>query len=82
METTDSSLGATVLAGCEFPVTKWLIVRGGVNAKYSSVNDEVVTGEVTEEYIGAGEKTTTEAVGTRKSSDIGLQLQHRYPVHT
>jgi len=69
-ETTDTSLGATALAGSEFPVTRWLMVRGGVNVKFSSVNDEMVEEEITEEYIG-GKVTTKEVVGSKKSKTVG-----------
>ena len=35
-ETTDTTLSAKFVAGCEAPLTKWLVVRGGANATLES----------------------------------------------
>lgn len=70
-ETADTTMGATILGGVEFPVTKWLIVRGGANVKFSSVTDEMIVTEVTEDYMGEGSKTPSPVVGTKKSSNVG-----------
>lgn len=70
-ETVDTTLGATILGGVEFPVTKWLIVRGGANVKFSSITDEMIVTEVNEDYKGEGTKTPSPAVGTKKSTGVG-----------
>jgi hypothetical protein len=70
LETTDTSLGATVLAGCEFPIAKWLHVRGGVNAKFSAITDEVVVQEKSESFLGGEEEIVEDVVGTRKLTGV------------
>jgi len=69
-ETTDTSLNATVLAGCEFPISKWLIVRGGANVRFAAITDEMVVREGIEDWI-TGEETVTEAVRDKKSTSVG-----------
>jgi len=69
-ETTDVVPSATVLAGCEFPINKWLAVRGGVNVKFASVTDEIVVQEVVENFV-ADEEDFEAVVGSRKSTNVG-----------
>lgn len=70
LETTDTNLVATILAGVEFPVNKWLVVRGGGNVKLSSVSDEMIVKEITEDYSGAGKESTSDVLGTRKTKNF------------
>jgi len=38
-EVTATTLAPKVLAGCEFPVAKWLVVRGGANAELATISN-------------------------------------------
>ena len=82
LETTDTSLNATVLAGSELPVTDWLIMRGGINVKFSSINDEMVTQAGTESFVAGAESSMEDVVGERKSTavdydyNVGLRTIH------
>ena len=68
-ETTDTTLSATVLSGCEFPITDWLIVRGGVSMKFGLVTDEVVAQEEYENWL-TGEERVKDVVADRKSKSV------------
>lgn len=68
--TTDTSMICTVLAGVEFPVNKWLIVRGGANVKFSSIVDEMLVKEITEDYAGEGKQTSKDVVGSKKFKNV------------
>ncbi len=69
-ETTDTTLSATLLAGCEYPITKWLIIRGGANSKFYMVDDQVIAKEVTEDYLLGGKTESKEIVQSKKSSNM------------
>lgn len=46
-ETKNSTISATILSGYERPITKWLVVRGGANVKFSTgTNESVVNDKV------------------------------------
>lgn len=68
-ETTDTTLSATVLSGCESPIRDWLIVRGGVSMKFGLVTDEVVLQEVHENWL-TGEESVKDVVADRKSTSV------------
>jgi len=82
LETADSSISATVLAGSEIPINKWLVARGGVSVKFSAINDEVVAQEGTEDFRPGNESSVKDVVGEIKSTavdydyDIGLRTIH------
>jgi len=69
-ETTDTTLSATLLAGCEFPVCKWLIVRGGSNLKLYKVNDEIATQEKMLNYLPGKQDEITDVVASRKTNNM------------
>jgi len=69
-ETTDTSMSATVLAGCEFPITKWLTMHGGANVKFAAITDEMVVQKVKESWLGEGEVVTEDVVGQKKSTSV------------
>jgi len=71
-ETTDTTLSATLLAGCEFPLCKWLIVRGGSNLKLYKVNDEIATKEQTLKYLPGEQNEVKDVVGSRKTNNMDL----------
>jgi hypothetical protein len=70
LETTDAILSSTLLAGCEFPVCKWLIVRGGANLKLYSVNDEIATQEKVTKFVPGEKDETKDVVASKKSSNM------------
>jgi hypothetical protein len=70
-ETTDTTLKATILAGYEFPITKWLIGRGGVNVKFAATTDEVVVQEKTESMKEGEKPVIEELVKDKKSTGVG-----------
>ncbi len=84
LETTDTSLNATVLAGAEVQITDWLIMRGGINVKFSSINDEMVVQEGTESFVTGEEAVMRDVVGERKSTavdydyNIGLRISRNH----
>lgn len=69
-ETKDTTLGATLLAGCEYPVNSWLIVRGGANMKYSKLNDEIVVTKKIENYADETKSSVEDLIGTKKSDSF------------
>jgi len=70
-ETTNTALNATILAGYEFPITNWLIGRGGANAKFTAITDEVVMQEETEYLIKGEEDVIEDIVKPQKSTSVG-----------
>lgn len=69
-ETIDSALNATILAGYEFPITDWLTCRGGVNMKFTAINDEVVVQEETEHLAKGKEDVIEDIVKSKKSTGV------------
>jgi hypothetical protein len=70
LETTDTTLSSTLVAGCEYPITKWLIIRGGANSKIFMVNDEMVVQEKNENFEAGGKTTVNSVVGAKKSNSV------------
>jgi hypothetical protein len=68
-ETTNTSLNATILAGYEFPIAKWLIGRGGVNVKFSADTIEKVAQK--KETDEAGKETVKDVVDSTKALGVG-----------
>jgi len=69
-ETTDTSMGVTILAGVEYPVKKWLTVRGGVNVKFVSLVDEVVVLDETKNLKMDEDDVIVELVREIKSKNV------------
>ena len=72
-ETKDTTMGATVLAGYERPLTKWLIIRGGANVKFSTLDDEIAVSKKTEQYPPGKtelEVKTEDLVRNKKSANV------------
>jgi len=70
LETTDTTFAANLLAGCEYPVTKWLIIRGGANSKFYMVDDQIISKEATEDYLPGGTTVSKDVVGSKKSGNM------------
>ncbi|HGJ63786.1 TPA: hypothetical protein ENS27_00185 [bacterium] len=70
LETTDTTLSTTLVAGCEFPVCKWLIVRGGANLKFYTFNDEIASQEKVMNYLPGKANEITDVVVSKKSNNM------------
>jgi hypothetical protein len=70
LETKDTTLVATILAGCEYPVNKWLIIRGGANMKYSKLNDEMIVAKKVENYVDETKNSSEDVLGSKKSDSF------------
>jgi len=69
-DTKDTTFGATILAGCEYPVNKWLIIRGGANMKYSKLSDEIVVTKAVENFADETKSSSEKIIGTKKSDSF------------
>ena len=69
-ETTDTGLNVTILAGCEYPINKWLIVRGGMNVKFAAITDAVVVKREVDNWSNPEENVVEEIVVDRKSTSV------------
>ncbi|MEK7399203.1 MAG: hypothetical protein AAB116_19875 [Candidatus Poribacteria bacterium] len=70
LETKDTTFGATILAGYEYPVNKWLIIRGGANMKYSKLNDEMIVAKKVEDYVDETKNSSEDMLGSKKSDSF------------
>lgn len=66
----DTTLIATLLAGCEFPITKWLIIRGGANSKFYTVDDQMVVTEKKESLLPGEKGESKNVIGSKKSANM------------
>jgi hypothetical protein len=66
----DTTLIATLLAGCEFPITKWLIIRGGAYSKFYTVDDQMVVTEKKESYLAGEKGESKNVIGSKKSANM------------
>jgi hypothetical protein len=72
LETTDTTMNATVLAGCEYPITKWLIIRGGANMKFTALTDEMIVQDKTLTYVEGEKDVINDVLGSKKSTGVSF----------
>ena len=77
METTDTSMSCTVLAGVEYPITRWLTARGGVSMKIAALTDEVAVEDYTKNLKMGVEDEVEELVREVKSKNVDTYYRYR-----